>query len=188
MPCPSNRKDEQGKLDEGHAMNCPRCSTELKSHPFDQATVQSCPSCEGAWFPDEALATVTDNTLSELESSELSPSLVGDKLEKIDPDKLINCPQCDVQMERFRYSLTCDVVLDECPAHGIWLDDGELGTLMKFLTNLYDRVEEREAKIIDGLSGGNLQALEELTTNPSYYNLPTSLLETIKQVHARRSE
>lgn len=167
-------------------MNCPRCATELTAHKFDAATVRACPSCEGAWFPDEALGAVTDNTLGELESSELSASLVGDKLEKIDEDKLIDCPQCGVQMERYRYSLTCNVILDECPAHGVWLDDGELGTLMAFLTNLYDRVEEREAKIIEGLSGGNIQALQELQKNPTYYNLPSSLLETLNQVHARR--
>lgn len=164
-------------------MNCPRCLTAaLKSVTIEDAEVKACSNCEGTWYPDEALGEVTDHTFSELKETELSPSLVPDKLARVDLEKPVNCPDCGEQMARYTYSVACQIVLDECPKHGVWLDDGELGSLMQYLTELDKRVGDQQASLTESR---NLKALEELSRSPSYYSLPTNVLATINAVYSR---
>jgi Zn-finger nucleic acid-binding protein len=162
-------------------MNCPRCQTELKSVIIESSEVNACPNCEGTWYPDEALGNVTDHTFRELKATGLSPSLVPDQLAKVDLDKPVNCPECDRQMSRYTYSLACQIVLDECPEHGVWLDDGELGTLMQYLTELDKRVGEQQEVLL----ARNIQTLEELSKSPTFYSLPSNVLATINAVYSR---
>lgn len=163
-------------------MNCPRCSTELTSVSIEAAEVRACGNCEGTWYPDEALAEVTDHTFSELKQTPLAQSMVPDQLAKVDLDEPISCPECGEQMSRYTYSLTCPIVLDECIEHGVWLDDGELGTLMQYLTELDKRVSEKQDQL---LGGRNLAALEELSKSPTYYSLPGNVLATLNAVRSR---
>lgn len=163
-------------------MNCPRCATELKSVDLDTCSVQACNNCEGTWYPGEALGEVTDNSFGDLKATELAPSLVPDQLAKVDLDEPINCPECQREMARYTYSMACQIVLDECPQHGVWLDDGELGTLMQYLTELDKRVGAQHHEI---LHTRNLLTLEELSKSPSSYSLPSDVLNALKAVHKR---
>lgn len=163
-------------------MKCPRCSKELRAVSVECAEVQACSNCEGIWFPGEALGQVTDHSVSDIKQTELKESLVADQLEKVDLDKEIHCPECQETMDRYTYSLVCPIVLDECSKHGVWLDDGELGTLMKHLTELEDRVVDRQN---DLLNQRNLDLLQELSKKASFHSLPTKVLATINKVHAR---
>lgn len=167
-------------------MKCPRCQTDLKDVTIDNNIVKACSRCEGTWYPGEALGEVTDHTLAEIEKSDLQPALVADHLELVDLDEPINCPQCQRPMMRYRYTMTCDVVLDECLEHGVWLDDGELGSLMAFLEDLYQGVEKERNKLASGVTEKNLEYLEELSRSPASYNLPGSVLEALHQVHRRQ--
>ena len=166
-------------------MNCPRCSTELTSVSIEAAEVRACSNCEGTWYPDEALAEVTDHTFSELKETPLAQRMVPDQLAKVDLDEPIGCPECGEQMSRYTYSLTCPIVLDECIEHGVWLDDGELGTLMQYLTELDKRVSQQQDQL---LGGKNLAALEELSKSPTYYSLPGNVLATLNAVRSRPRE
>lgn len=166
-------------------MNCPRCSTELRTVAIEQSEVQACPNCEGAWYPDEALGEVTDHTFGELKKTALGETMVPDQLAKIDLDKPIDCPECGEKMSRYTYSLTCPIVLDECSEHGVWLDDGELGTLMQYLTDLDKRVGEKQDLLVNER---NLAALEELSKSPTFYSLPNSVLATLNAVRSRNRE
>lgn len=130
-------------------MNCPRCRTQLSAVEIEQAEVQVCSTCEGAWYPDEALGSVTDHSFSELKATELSRSMVPDKLALVDLEQRIDCPVCSDKMLRYTYSLACPIELDECPHHGVWLDDGELGTLVSYLTDLNKRVGHQQEKLLN---------------------------------------
>ena len=163
-------------------MNCPRCSTALTEIEIEGSSVQACSHCEGAWYPDEALGSVTDHSFSELKETDLSPSLVPDKLARVDLEEPVACPVCAVQMSRYTYSLTCPIELDECPEHGVWLDDGELGTLMQYLTDLDKRVDQKQGEL---LNDRNIQALKELSKSPASYSLPGNVLATINAVYSR---
>jgi Zn-finger nucleic acid-binding protein len=163
-------------------VNCPRCSTDLTAVAIESSNVMACSNCEGTWYPDEALGDVTDHSFSELKETALAQSLVPDQLAKVDLDEPVNCPQCQKQMSRYTYSLVCPIVLDECIEHGVWLDDGELGTLMQYLTELDKRVGAKQEEV---LSGRNLSTLEELSKSPTFYSLPGNVLATLNAVHSR---
>jgi len=163
-------------------MNCPRCQKELNSLTLEASELKVCPNCEGTWYPGEALAEVTDHSLKELVQSDLKPNMVGDQLAKVDLDKAIDCPECGKEMIRYKYTLTCPIELDECEQHGIWLDDGELGSLMQYLTDLDKRVGALTERT---LSERNLATLQELSRSPAAYSLPGNLLATINMVYSR---
>lgn len=169
------------------SLSCPRCQTPLQEAKLEESTVHPCPNCEGTWYPEEALSSVTDRSLSELSGSVLQPSLVGDKLETVDLEKPISCPVCAAPMMRYRYTMTCDVVLDECLDHGIWLDDGELGSLMTFLEDLYKGVEDTRDRLASGVTETNLEYLEEELSReePGVEISPSRVLEALYQVHSR---
>jgi Zn-finger nucleic acid-binding protein len=163
-------------------MNCPRCSTELTDVIIEGSKVMACKNCEGTWYPDEALADVTDHSFSELKETPLAHSLVPDQLAKVDLDEPISCPECQKEMGRYTYSLVCPIVLDECTEHGVWLDDGELGTLMQYLTDLDKRVGATHEAV---LNERNLSALAELSKSPTFYSLPGNVLATLNGVRSR---
>lgn len=168
-------------------MKCPRCSTDMREARIEESLLQTCPSCEGTWYPGESLGTVTDHSLRELRESALKPTLDADKLEKIDLEKPIDCPVCACPMMRYKYTMSCDVVLDECFDHGVWLDDGELGSLMAFLEELYQG-QKRGSTLSSGIIEKNLQYLEQLSRASSGDALSASVLETLHQVHQRSRE
>ncbi len=155
-------------------MNCPRCTSKLNDFRLHGCTLKSCPHCEGTWYPGEALGRVTDHSLSDLEKGPLQPTLVADKLEAVDLELPISCPRCSKPMMRYRYSMNCDVVLDECIEHGVWLDDGELGSLMTFLEGMYADVESLGSQLVADatenggrvLSSGVLEALHQVHSRP----------------------
>lgn len=166
-------------------LSCPRCETSLREAQLEESLLHTCPSCEGTWYPEAALSSVTDHSLNELKNSVLQPSLVADRLETIDLDKPISCPVCAKGMIRYRYTMSCDVVLDECLEHGIWLDDGELGTLMTFLEDLYRGVEESKDRLTSSVTDKNLEYLEELSRESGGHALSSGVLEALFQVHSR---
>ena len=46
---------------------------------------------------------------------------------------LVRCPHCPNVMERVRFADRASLVVDVCPAHGIWLDAGELVSIVEFV-------------------------------------------------------
>jgi Zn-finger nucleic acid-binding protein len=45
---------------------------------------------------------------------------------------------CDVEMKRKQYASNCPVQIDECDAHGVWLDTGEIKDLQVFIERNMD--------------------------------------------------
>lgn len=127
-------------------MLCPRCRSPLEALTLCAHQVWLCRACEGGWYPDEALAAVTDLSFSELAKSELGPSLEGGR-PPASGDEEAPCPACGTTMLRYRYTAACEVELDECPKHGVWLDDGELGGLVSYLEDLHYRVDQRTERL-----------------------------------------
>jgi Zn-finger nucleic acid-binding protein len=55
---------------------------------------------------------------------------------------LVACPACRAEAERAQFAMVSGVVIDVCSRrHGIWLDSGELGAILRFLQHR-DRVGE----------------------------------------------
>ena len=127
-------------------MLCPRqCGVELRPINIEGVPVEVhlCQKCEGAWYPQEVLAEVTDVGCGALAASDLSVVLEADHLEAVDLEQPLNCPVCAQAMSRFSYALSPELKIDECIDHGTWLDDGELGTIMQKLSQ-----RENELKVV----------------------------------------
>ncbi len=129
-------------------MKCPRCQTEMQEIDFEGCRIDICPNCEGSWYDMDELAEIMELPLDTLESSSLSPILVGDKHDKVDLNAPLQCPRCGQNMNRFRYLGTSEVWLDECPTHGVFLDDGELTQMLDALQESQE-IDPETAKFLE---------------------------------------
>jgi Zn-finger nucleic acid-binding protein len=80
--------------------------------------VARCPRCGGFWMAHEALASLLDEVF-------------GAPVELVEfPDGSPRkaCPVCMVEMEQVWLEL---LGLERCPLHGVWIDRGELGRILK---------------------------------------------------------
>ena len=108
-------------------MNCPKCETEtLSSHVVAGIEVDRCSVCKGIWFDDNEL-----EVLLELKRSDLRSLRRG--TENLDLDaKRGKCPRDSSELLRVCSALDASLILDTCVnCHGVWLDGGELGRLVK---------------------------------------------------------
>ncbi len=163
-------------------MDCPRCRSALEALTLCEHQVWLCRTCEGGWYPDEALAAVTDLSFAELAKSELGRSLEGSPPPSEGGGEAA-CPQCGATLLSYRYTAACEVELHECPSHGVWLDDGELGGLVSYLEDLQRRVEKRTERIASevGSSDGVLAQLSDQGDS----ELSQQLLGLLQSLHAQ---
>jgi Zn-finger nucleic acid-binding protein len=168
-------------------VNCPRCQLALTEVALPECKVATCAGCEGTWYPGEALADVTDQSLGQLYRGPLQPTLVADRLETVDLAEPISCPVCARPMMRYRYTDHCEVVLDECGQHGVWLDDGELGTLMAYLETLQEGVDALQDQLMEEDDrSSNLPLLEQLCRSQAPGGaVGAGVLSTLQQMHQR---
>lgn len=141
-------------------MDCPRCQEPMNELELQGCRVDVCPKCEGSWYDQEELGQVLSTPRADLEDSTLSPILVEDRLDQVDLEKPLLCPRCGQEMNRYRYLATSEIWLDECPSHGIWLDDGELAQMLDFLNKWEHLDPETEKRLEDALAGIRKEASE----------------------------
>jgi Zn-finger nucleic acid-binding protein len=58
---------------------------------------------------------------------------------------MVTCASCGSQMERGRFAASSCVVVDVCPRHGVWLDEGELGRVAEYARSPARMVEAPSA-------------------------------------------
>ena len=98
-------------------MNCPRCSTELRTEMYKGIETDKCPSCEGMWLDYTELDELEDTVLDD-------DQVKGTMMFRSEGSDLL-CPRCSRHMRWFRYR-HYNLELDFCEAeHGFWLDKGE---------------------------------------------------------------
>ncbi len=115
-------------------MKCPRCKSRLTpvKIPKNKSKVPICAGCNGAFFGREQAYAVMAMGLEKLMKSPLAPILKEEFLAR-DSDEAADCPVCQETMLRSNFSESCQVEVDVCSEHGLWLDDGELGAILKAL-------------------------------------------------------
>jgi Zn-finger nucleic acid-binding protein len=127
-------------------MRCPRDGTELKARIYEaDIEIDECPTCKGTFLDKGELERIqaaiekdhrkdlggpVDSVRAELEA------------EREEALPLVDCPRCGASMERRRYGLGSQTVIDACPqGDGLWLDRGELEELERFYERSQDEVE-----------------------------------------------
>jgi Zn-finger nucleic acid-binding protein len=93
--------------------------------------VLGCPGCGGLWVPNETLEPLIEGG-----AQYTAPQAGGDQPRPVTGGvQYLKCPTCSTLMSRRNYGRVSGVILDSCPAHGVWLDSGELQALRTFVAS-----------------------------------------------------
>lgn len=117
--------------------HCPDCRKLLETihlsddGPFD---VERCPTCFGLFFdPGEVQAFLAASVAPAFEINyQQIININRERGGQRRPVRYIECPECGQLMNRINFGSSSGVVIDQCRAHGVWLDNGELIHLMEW--------------------------------------------------------
>ena len=110
-------------------MNCPICSTPLRSDTHEGVPHLSCRQ-HGRWFEYDALRTVV--VVPEIDRPDTEEAMALSQHGPVDMSVIADaqheraCPHCGQPMTKLNYAYQSGVVVDACADHGIWLDTGEM--------------------------------------------------------------
>jgi Zn-finger nucleic acid-binding protein len=127
-------------------MQCPRDGAELTARIYEaNIEIDECPTCRGTFLDQGELeriqAAVEKDHRKELAEpvDSVREEMAAEREEAL---PLIHCPKCGESMERRRYGLGSQTVIDACPqGDGLWLDHGELQELERFYERSQDEVQ-----------------------------------------------
>jgi uncharacterized protein len=119
------------------AMRCPRDGSELSTKIYEaNVEVDECPTCAGVFLDDGELEAIQKAVAKNHSKALATPvDSVTEGFASAQNEELphVDCLRCGARMERRRYGLGSQTVIDECPKGcGLWLDGGELQQLERF--------------------------------------------------------
>lgn len=116
-------------------MRCPACQTTLVVVEREGIEIDWCVECGGLWFDEGEMELLGEKAGRRFEAEDL-----GRRAEDAGGADDRRCPRCPRRMERLTLSPgkmsgrdAAPIEIDRCPDHGIWLDRGELGRIMRRL-------------------------------------------------------
>ncbi len=113
--------------DTTRSMNCPVCEKEiLIALEYESVEIDYCPVCKGIWLDSGELELLFGD--EEAATKFLS---IGKPTAMPKGEKHRRCPECDKKMTKESTESEHPVIFDHCPrGHGLWLDQGELATIL----------------------------------------------------------
>ncbi len=135
---------------------CPRCDQRMVSIELGVENVQyieRCEKCLGIFFDPGELEQVLDTCVDHVYevNTQRIQTIIEEEYRGIERKvRYLKCPDCGKMMHRRSYGAKSGVVADSCRDHGIWLDGGELGQILKWAKAggrmLDAQVKERQQK------------------------------------------
>jgi hypothetical protein len=118
-------------------MRCPRDGSELTTKIYEaNVEVDECPACAGVFLDDgelEAIQKAVEKDHSKALATPIDSVSEGFGATRNEELPRVDCLRCGTRMERRRYGLGSQTLIDECPKGcGLWLDGGELQELERF--------------------------------------------------------
>ena len=107
-------------------MKCPVCNIPLVVVEREGIEIDWCLDCRGLWFDQGELELLGERAGRTIDTEHIGRVVPGDG----SADKR-DCPRCHRAMESLRLETEVEVHVDRCSSHGLWLDRGELGALMR---------------------------------------------------------
>jgi len=118
-------------------MNCPVCKEPMIVLELEQIEIDYCTSCKGIWLDTGELELLLE---TEQERVRLLNLLIEDSLVK---EKSYRCPICNKKMKKVFVGEEKKILIDQCKKnHGLWLDRGELESVVELSS------QNRDSKII----------------------------------------
>jgi Zn-finger nucleic acid-binding protein len=97
----------------------------------DGAAALQCENCNGCFVRVRDWSAIVDESASGHPVDTKNFVVAGGA--RLTPDQLAettHCPACGRDMDRFHFGVTSPAVVDVCETHGMWLDAGELATVL----------------------------------------------------------
>lgn len=111
-------------------LSCTRCQLPFQEFHGGPGTLFDCGEC-GGQFVERALL---QGLLEQREKyGEQTPRRPRRFVPDASPIVYVKCPMCQLTMNRRNFGRSSGVIVDECRAHGVWLDVGELPRIMRFV-------------------------------------------------------
>ena len=102
---------------------------------------KQCSACKGIFISFELLEKAI--THYGLRRKKIPSKIDAPKEPKENHDNLYACPVCQMTMKRYTYKISTTVLIDKCDTHGVWLNHGELKTLIEWKQS-YRKFQEKE--------------------------------------------
>lgn len=116
---------------------CPECHIHLQTITLElqpPLQIERCEQCFGLFFDPGEVEALLENLVSPVFA--VNPELLGninkDRYQSNKPVKYLECPVCLNMMNRVAFGHRSGVVIDQCKAHGVWLDGGEITHLLEW--------------------------------------------------------
>jgi len=117
---------------------CPRCNVNLHTVDLGMGgglVIERCDKCLGIFFDPGEVEALLDRSVAHVYEVDFERmNILIEKEAMVDswPVEYIKCPVCQTRMNRKSYGARSGVIVDKCKAHGVWLDGGELGKLLRW--------------------------------------------------------
>jgi len=134
---------------------CPDCDinlTTIELNAGEALYIERCDQCFGLFFDTGELELFLQNTVTSVFEINRE-QLHNINQERYQFDQKVSykkCPECRDFMQRKNYGHKSGIVIDRCPKHGLWLDNGEITHLMEWRKAggqlLHEKIEEQNAR------------------------------------------
>ncbi len=118
-----------------HTARCPRCRDQMRSVDVAGVVVDVCAGCGGSWYDKGEFEVHLDNVRQRVTPGTTTgpAQLTNPKLE------LLPCARCGQNMLRKNFDGASGVIVDVCGDHGVFLDQGELAAIARYVGSARQR-------------------------------------------------
>lgn len=157
--------------------DCPHCCSKMQTLALrtdGRMLVDRCEKCLGIFFDPGELEGLIDASVSNVHEvdHERMETLLEEEVDHERSIRYVPCPACGKLMNRRNYGARAGVIVDTCKKHGVWLDGGELGALLKWVKaggQLHHRHQAAEEQRLQQRSERQKQYLEKALQPRSEY-------------------
>ena len=131
---------------------CPCCDEPLESLDLGLGAsflIERCRTCLGLFFDPGELDFVVREKIGEptrIDRQRLEKILDEECPQREGGVRYLRCPTCRELMNRKTYGAKSGIVTDECKAHGVWLNGGELRQILKWTKVGGEVIEQQRQK------------------------------------------
>ncbi len=167
---------------------CPHCEIALETIQLQleqPLSIERCTDCFGLFFDLGELEFLLEYSVTDL------GSINQVYLNNINTDfysirqavKYIKCPVCQAFMRRTNFARKSGVIVDSCPYHGLWLDNGELQHLMEWKRVggqlLHEQVQRQEKASRRAEGKHNFESMMQRPDKQETIGLESDLLDVL---------
>jgi Zn-finger nucleic acid-binding protein len=101
-----------------------------------ETLLDECPECGGLWIDQTAFERISAESQAQQSALRALGTLPPPRSELTEEARKVvylKCPDCGTVMHRRNYARRSGIIIDVCPAHGIWFDRDELTHVLEFV-------------------------------------------------------